>query len=33
MRNSVEKLSALFVVALSFAPAIYAFSEISTGIV
>jgi len=33
MRSSVQKLSALMVVALSFLPAAYAVSEISSGLV
>jgi len=33
MRNSVEKVAALFVVVLSIAPAFYAFSQISSGLV
>jgi len=32
MRNSVERLAALFVVIAAIAPAVYTFSQISSGI-
>lgn len=33
MRNSIEKFAAIGVVILSLAPAVYAFSQISSGII
>ncbi len=33
MRNSIEKIAALFVVIAAIAPAVYTFGQISSGIV